>query len=258
VLIPAANDGLLLWESLRRCPEGLVAALVDSESAKEALLKFAAILDETDKPLVAVFPEGRIPTPEEAEEVFSCPVFDHILAREPFRRKWEEGTLRAFATSSKSLLAPKGNIVILQSLPKMGERISRIIREECGASANLAEELAVAEEVFFEKPSKNSVECNSKESPSNWKIDSSTLEKCLKEQGFLTEIKTIDCQEERLLTKGDLENWFDSERSPWGLSISHSIGEKSFMAIRTLLDERISRGPLRWKWKSLLLKGIKP
>ena len=248
VLIPSANDGLLLWESLRRCPEGLAAALVDSASAREALLKFAAILEETEKPLVAVFSEGKIPSPEEAEEAFSCPVFDHILAREPFRRKWEEGTLRAFAAASKLLIAPKGDIVILQSLPKMGERISRIIREECGSSSGLAEELADAEEVFFER---------SDQSPSNWKIDSSTLENCFKEQGFLTEIKTIDCQEERLLTKGDLDLWFDSEHSPWGLSISRSLGEKSFQMIRTLLDERISKGPIRWKWKSLLLKGIK-
>jgi putative ATPase len=256
VLISAANDGLLLWESLRRCPEGLAAALVDSESAREALLKFAAILDETDKPLVAVFPEGKIPSPKEAEEAFSCPVFDHILAREPFRRKWEEGTLRAFAAASKLLLAPKGNIVILQSLPKMGERISRIIKEECDSSFGLAEELAAAEEVFFANSFENSMDSNSKESPSNWKIDSSTLENCFKEQVFFTEIKIIDCQEERLLTKGDLDLWFDSERSPWGLSISRGIGEKSFLAIRTLLDERISKGPIRWKWKSLLLKGI--
>jgi putative ATPase len=249
VLVPAANDGLLLWESLRRCPEGLAAALVDSASAREALLKFAAVLEETDKPLVAVFPEGKIPSPEEAEEAFSCPIFDHILAREPFRRKWEERTLMPFASASKLLLAPKGNIVILQSLPKMGERISRIIQEECGAASGLAKELAAAEEIFFEK---------SDEGPSNWKIDSSTLENCFKEQGFLTETKTIDCQEERLLTKGDLDGWFDSERSPWGLSISRSMGEKSFLAIRTLLDERISRGPLRWKWKSLLLKANNP
>ncbi|MDR1057920.1 MAG: AAA family ATPase, partial [Treponema sp.] len=41
ILIPAANDGLLLWESLRRAPEGLSAALVDSEAAKEALLRYA-------------------------------------------------------------------------------------------------------------------------------------------------------------------------------------------------------------------------
>jgi putative ATPase len=250
VLVAAANDGLLLWESLRHCPEGLAAALVDSAQAKEALLKFAAILEETDKPLVAFFPEGKIPSPKEAEEVFSCPVFDHIVAREPFKRKWEVSSFAAFAAAAKLLLSPKGNIVVLQSLPKMGERISRIIREECGADSGLTESLAAAEEVFFE----NSFE-NSMESPSNWKIDSSALENCFKEQGFLTESQTLDCQEERLLTKGDLDAWFDTERSSWGMSISRSLGEKSFLSVRTLLDERISRGPVRWKWKSVLLKG---
>jgi len=251
VLVAAANDGLLLWESLRRCPEGLAAAIVDSASAKEALLKFAAILEETDKPLVEIFPEGKIPSPKESEEAFSCPVFDHILAREPFRRKWEEVALAAFAAAAKLLLSPNGDLVILQSLPKMGERISRIILEECGAAPSLADDLATAEEVFFENSIKNSIG-----NPSNWKIDSSTLENSFKEQGFLTVSRTIDCQEERLLTKGDLDAWFDTERSPWGLSISRSIGEKSFLLVRTLLDERISRGPVCWKWKSLLLKGI--
>ena len=253
VLVAAANDGLLLWESLRRCPEGLAAALVDSVSAKEALQKFAAILDETDKPMVAFFPEGKIPSPKEADEAFSCSVFDHILAREPFRRKWEESSFAAFAAAAKLLLSPAGDIVILQSLPKMGERISRIIREECGAAPGLADGMAAAEEVFFE----NSI-INSIESPTNWKIDSSALENFFKEQGFLTESKIIDCQEERLLTKGDLDAWFDMERSPWGLSISHSLGEKAFLSVRTLLDERVSRGPVCWKWKSLLLKGRNP
>jgi len=49
VLIPFANDGLLLWERLRRCPEGLTAALVNSEAAREALLRYTAVLDETEK-----------------------------------------------------------------------------------------------------------------------------------------------------------------------------------------------------------------
>ena len=86
VLVAAANDGVLLWESLRRVPEGLAAALVDSESAREALCRFSVTLDESETPLVAVSSGGLLPSPEEAEEYFSCQVFDHIVAREPWRR----------------------------------------------------------------------------------------------------------------------------------------------------------------------------
>jgi hypothetical protein len=136
----------------------------------------------------------------------------------------------------------------------MGERISRILRDECGASSALTEELAeltvllsAAEEEFFEGGS---------ESHENWKIDIETVENCFKEEGFHTEIKTLEYQEERLITKRDLENWFDAERSSWGSFISNRLGEKSFMTLRSLLAERISRGPLPWKWKSLLLKAM--
>jgi putative ATPase len=39
-LIPGGNDGLLVWESLRRSPEGLTGVLTDSETAKEALMRY--------------------------------------------------------------------------------------------------------------------------------------------------------------------------------------------------------------------------
>ncbi|MDR2553458.1 MAG: AAA family ATPase, partial [Treponema sp.] len=42
ILIPQAGDGLLLWEALRRVPEGLAAALLPGQSAKEALERFAS------------------------------------------------------------------------------------------------------------------------------------------------------------------------------------------------------------------------
>ena len=246
VLIFAGNDGLLLWESLRRCPEGLSAAMVDSVSARDALLRFASVLDETDKPLVGVFPEGRFPSPKEAMEAFSSPIFDHILSREPLRRKWETGKFREFAASARQLLSPDGNIIILQSLPRLGERLSRIIREECGASPEVAGELKAAEEAFFEGGNES------------WKIDSAAMENCFKELGLTVEAKTLDYEEERLLTNRDLETWFDSERSPWGSFIKASLGEKSFFLVKALLEERTRKGPLSWKWKSLLLKGELP
>ncbi|MDR1618190.1 MAG: AAA family ATPase, partial [Treponema sp.] len=68
-LIAAANDGLLLWECLRRSPEGLCAALVDSGAARDALLRYAKTLDETEQPLLAI--SGELPSPAQAEAWFS-------------------------------------------------------------------------------------------------------------------------------------------------------------------------------------------
>jgi putative ATPase len=254
VLIPAANDGLLLWESLRRCPEGLAAALVDSESTREALLKFAAILEETDKPLVAVFPDGRIPSSKEAEEDFSCPVFDHILAREPFRQTGPEA-FDSFAVRAFNILAPEGDVSILQSPPRLGERISRILREECGASPALAERLAAAEDDFFDSTFTPALPGESAVKSARWNWEAGTLEKSFSSAGFNVHLTVIEQCEERLISEKDLSLWFDAEKSSWGAFINRALGENDFSAIRGLLGNRIAEGPLKWKWKSLLLSG---
>jgi putative ATPase len=281
ILIAAANDGLLLWECLRRCPEGLTAALTDTASARDALIRFAeaSALDESEKPLIAVFADNALPSPEEAEAAFDCPVFDHILVRElDLRRKSGRKStgknpaelFSAFAASAKRLLAPDGKVVILQSPPRMGERLSRILKEgsgewgkgsreqraenrEQGAEANgmaanascvladLADKLAAAEEAFFAVPA-------------YWTWDKETLELAFREQGFCIETKVIEREEERLLTARDLDNWFD-EKGSWGSFIFQHIGDESFRAVRSFFEERITRGPILWKWRSLLVKA---
>jgi putative ATPase len=260
VLIAAANDGLLLWESLRRAPEGLAAAVVDSADARNALLRFSAAFDSgkiglspEEQPLIAVS-GALLPAPEEAEEAFSCRVFDHILAREPWRRSGAVSgaasgvgpeAFAAFAESAALLLAPGGDIVVLQSPPRLGERVSRILREECGASPPLAQKLSRAEEGFFGKTA------------GRWAWDAETLEEGFSRAGFSVSITVADQQEERLISVKDMSLWFDPAKSSWGASIAGALGEKDFSEIRALMEARVREGPLLWKWKSLLLKGTK-
>jgi putative ATPase len=257
ILIPAANDGLLLWESLRRVPEGLAAALVDSEAAREALLRFSSVLEETEKPCIALS-GGPLPSPAGAEEFFGTPVFDHILAREPWRRFTaalpgpQSGVFGAFAEAARLLLSPGGDIVILQSPPRLGERISRILREECGAPA--VERLSRAEEDFFG----GAAALKGEKDPSRWTWDSSVLEESFKGAGFRVELKVLEQKEERLLSARDTALWFDAERSSWGAFVAEAVGETEFLHLRQTLEERIKQGPLEWKWKSLLLRAFLP
>ncbi|MDR3167914.1 MAG: AAA family ATPase [Treponema sp.] len=278
VLIPAANDGLLLWESLRRTPEGLTAALVDQNPAKEALLRYAASLDEPEQPLIAVFPRGKLPAPGEAETLFSSPVFDHILTREPWRRGFGGPPLRggedkknteltelspaeafrAFAENARSLLVPGGDVIILQSPPRQGERLSRILAEECRAEPALAARLKEGEEAFFSGafPSPKRGKGYTKAAANRWTWDGETLERAFQEAGFCTTLSLLEQQEERLLTERDMNPWFDTERSSWGGFISQYMGEGDFRAVQDLLFSRIKEGPVLWKWRSLLLKGV--
>ena len=250
ILVAGANDGLLLWESLRRVSEGFAAALVDNDEAKEALLRFSsASLDQSEAPVIAVTPGGLLPSDKEAEEFFSCGVFDHIIGRELWRRSGSgQEAFESFAEAAGRLLAPDGDISIIQSPPRMGERVSRILKDECQAPPSLPEKLLKAEDDFFNSGKEDA-------SAARWSWDEDTLKKSFNRADMAVEIKTIDQQEERLITVKDLSLWFDRERSSWGAFIAAALGEKDFSEIRSLMEIRIKEGPVIWKWKSLLLYG---
>jgi len=247
ILIPLAGDGLLLWESLRRCPEGLSAALVGSEAAREALLRYAAALDQTDQPEIAVLEDGLLPSPQQAGEWFSSPQFDCILLREPWRKGFaQEAYTAAFsrlASAAQALLAPGGCLVMLCSPPVLGQRISRILQDECQGTphpnSQLAEKLKQAEDAFFSQAD-------------SWNWDAAALSSAFESRGFKLKIQTIDQQEERLIGAKDIDAWFDREKSRWGIFMGKTLETDDFAQIEAALRQRVQTGPLLWKWKSLL------
>jgi len=252
VLVPLAADGLLLWESLRRCPEGLSAALVANDSAREALLRYAAVLDEIEQPEIAVLGSGLLPSPQQAAEWFDTSLFDLILLREPWRRGFS-GTQNAqnpetefanLAESAKALLAPKGRLVLLCSPPVTGQRISQLITDECEGDKPLAEKLKEAEDAFF---SRQQGRLNA------WNWDAANVSSAFESRGFEVKIGFLEQKEERLISPKDIQAWFDKENSRWGVFMGKALAPDEFSRAEELLAKRIQAGPLPWKWKSLLL-----
>jgi putative ATPase len=248
VLVANADDGLLLWEALRRAPEGLSAACVRDEAAKSALLGYASTLDETERPLIRA---GGLPAPDEAEAAFSCKQFDYILTREPWRRTGGGAAVFAgFAQKCRALLAPTGVVAALQSPPALGGKIASILgakefEPDAPEQAYLVEKLAEAERFFF----------TAEENKPELLWNAQTLETAFMEAGFSVTITQIDQKEERILTERDMSAWFNKERSSWGAFIAQTLGDEAFFTIKTMLSEQIKRGPVEWNWKSLLLKA---
>ncbi|MDR1857966.1 MAG: AAA family ATPase [Treponema sp.] len=248
ILIPLAGDGLLLWESLRRCPEGLSAALVGSEAAREALFRYAEALDQVEQPEIAVLENDLLPTPEQAEEWFSTPQFDRILVREPWRKGLAknaealspEAAFACLASQAKTLLSSGGSMVLLASPPPLGQRISGIVEEQCGGGQQLASKLRQAEDAFFSQPV-------------SWNWNADQLERAFESHGFGVKIETLEQKEERLVGARDVDAWFDRENSRWGAFMGKTIDPGDFSQIEDALRLRIQEGPLCWKWKSLLL-----
>ena len=238
-LILMANDGLLLWESLRKCPDGLSAALVSAIEAKEALINYSGVLNETERPLIAVSQE-IIPSSAQCDEWFSCAQFDHILLR-AVRLTAELSSLNKML---KPLLAKNGKFIILTSPPGCGERLSRIIDADC-QKPELALRLKSAEDRFF-----SSVNINS----GFWGIND--LINSFDEQEFNVIAQEIDQKEERLITDKDISLWFNTEKSRWGSFMINNLDKNDFTAIEETLRTRFNKGPILWQWKSVCLTVI--
>jgi putative ATPase len=128
----------------------------------------------------------------------------------------------------------------------MGERISRILGAENSADANeaaLIHRLAEAEEAFFA-------------GGGHWTWDAETLERSFAAAGFKTTLTVLDQSEERLITERDIATWFDPDRSSWGSFIHKTLGGEDFQSLRDMLLLKAKQGPILWKWRSLLLKGV--
>jgi putative ATPase len=251
ILIPLANDGLLLWEAFRRSPEGLVAALASTDAAREALLRYAAALDEIERPEIAVLEGEILPGADDAAEWFSAGQFEHILLREPWRRGFNgqtpEEAFSRLAADTKPLLAG-GGIVLLCSPPPLGERISRILVEECEAPPDLAAAIHRAEDEFFSIGETDGT-------AGGWTWDGGSLQTAFEEAGFSIRLELREQSEERLITERDLAAWFDREHSRWGSFISKRLAGDDFSLAVAAMRRRIQQGPLAWKWKSVLLRG---
>jgi len=242
VLIPLANDGLLLWESLRRCPEGLTSALVNNQSAKDALLQYASNLDSVEKPLVEITGD-LLPSKEQCTQWFSCSQFDHIL----IRAQRLQADASSLAQRAKSLLSKNGNLVLFFPPVRLGERLSRILSFEC-AQGDLASKLEKAELSFF-----NDFGSDKTQVSLIW--NESEIISAFEENGFSVTCRTIDQQEERLITEKDVLAWFNTEQSRWGSFMSTALSNGDFNAIEEAIRLRIAKGPILWRWKSVCLKA---
>jgi putative ATPase len=255
VLIARAEDGLLVWESFRRTPEGLTCGLVGNAAAQETLLRYAASLEGEEKPVIGVLgglPSIALPTKEEAKTLFDTGVFDHIIAREPWRgEKDPYAAFTRFAQAARELLADGGSVVTLQSPPYMGQRLSAFVGDEA-----LAARLAAAEDTFFGPVSLRAA-TEERASGTRWSWTAEDVAAAFAAAGFSAEatVTIIDHREERIIGENDLAHWFDPEKSPWGTFIRETLGAADFADVKVHIGGRAKSGPLEWRWRSVLVKA---
>jgi putative ATPase len=163
-----AASGLLTWEAVRQAPEGGVWAMTADMRAGEALRQQAGKLPELEQPVILV---GEL---HELDYLFSLRgeetvKFDRIIGRNAFSRReeWEA----AFSQLAEKLL-PDGRLVLAQTVPRLGQRLYRLVGWS-KLPKTLAAKVSKAEEAIYHDPDDPLV---------NWEADD--LAAALERAGF--------------------------------------------------------------------------
>ena len=147
----AAGSGLLVWEGVRRTPEGQVWAATHDPTHATALRQQAARLDELERPRVLEAPvaavAGAVATHDPAVR------FDRVLGRGALA---EVDDAAAFLTGLAGLLATDGAILLAENDPGRAQRLAALVdwtgAEALGALVRACEETLYAGADAWDEP----------------------------------------------------------------------------------------------------------
>ncbi|MCR5762609.1 MAG: AAA family ATPase [Treponema sp.] len=272
-LIWNADDALLIFEVIRKTPEGITCGVCRTEDGIKVLNQYASTLDEIDRPQLTVKQSGKkdFDIFRQTLNTFKDIEFDRLFFRDIFANaedimkaamafknafcgKIKEGKDIAFNEDDRlekdepPLLDKNAVIIISQRIPCHGQKISDIISSQIfehsiadSNIANLIDKLNTAEKQFFS---------NKENSLFNW--DSHTIQEIFEKENLLTIIKTNYLEEKRVITELDIEKWF-SKTSSYGMQMHTSIGEDGVKTVKDILLKEARKKLFIWRTENIFV-----
>ena len=122
LLITNPSRGFLVWEAVRRCPEGSTSVLCTNEEEKRYIDEFGEHLDLLTRPFTFIALPGQL----SSEEVTGINQFDHIVSYNPF-----SGPVQYPMGDIRQRLRTGGTFSAIQILPHRTSRLSDHILDRC-------------------------------------------------------------------------------------------------------------------------------
>ena len=138
----AAGSGLLVWEGVRRTPEGQVWAATDAPTHAAALRQQAARLDELERPVVLEAAVGGVPAAVAARD--PAVRFDRVLGRGALAEVDDPATLLA---GLAAWLTPSGAIVLAETDAARAQRLAALV--DWSDAVDLGARVAAREETLY-------------------------------------------------------------------------------------------------------------
>ena len=232
-----ASTGLLTWEAVRRVPEGGVTALAYSEKDRSALVEQSEMLDELIRPVVVNEPEwpvtlkGYTTNKSPAKAVLPAAVFDGIIGRNALMALPDK---QVAVERMHKLLAPLGRIVIAESVPARGQRLSHLLNS-AQIDSCLYQQLSEAEEILYSDPGDSMV---------NWDI--SDLQQYFSLAKLNCEIETVTFQTQVVIAPILLERWLGSTGKYHQLMVAQGLNLKEIKRIRQHFTHQLANQTVTW------------
>ncbi len=268
ILVVPADDGILLWEALRRVPEGGVTGMVRSTEKLDVLRHYAEQLEQVEQPLL--FQESSI-HPEKSDKIASSPKAEHPNntggspdaeksgkpARPPTPNspthpaapdQFEYIIGRNYTSRTKNkfdylrplyqLCAPGGTLLLAEAVPVRAQRLSELLEQAKQAKKPIDPELHqvlldIEEQLYGARRGELLA----------W--DLPDLEKGAREAGFKNiTLETEEIKEQRSIRAADIQRWLAPGDSPETLgaylhkNYSSETAEKLIRALEHSLSER--------------------
>ncbi len=254
VLVVNADDMLLLFEVLRKTPEGATCGLCRTQKGLEVIQQYGSTLGQMEKPLLKAMQSDSL---RENIAQFEDMLFDRIYLRDSIASVSQAEELAhnlmdcftgiknphrdiAFSEEEKlnkdspQLFADEAAVVLSQRIPCHGQRIAEFVTEH-------SHELLEAEEKFF-----------SDGTNPLFAWDASTLQKIFETKGLAVTVDTFTLTEQRRIGESDIDKWF-SENSAYGSAIQNSLGKEKTESIKKQLKDDAAKKTFTWKTENALL-----
>lgn len=249
-LVLGADDGLFVWETLRRCPEGFSGGLCKTSRGMEILTQYASTLAEIDRPVIGTkFSD------------FGDVTFDFVFAKDPFSSKdsmiqfletWKNRIVdgAAFVSDEKQSETEKlpsfaENCILCfaQKIPQHSAHLGSSLlhhleKTQLHSDEKLKDALAAfssAETDFFSQ----------KEHPLfGW--NEQTVLEAAKSLGFDASSFSKTIVSKRLFSQDDVALWF-SEKSEYGRFLKQQLEALVYKAVQEFAETTAARRiPLEW------------
>lgn len=253
-LIVGTDDGLLLYDIMRKSPEGITCGLCRKQESINILSQYASTLDDLDKPHLALLPQGNIFENENlvnAAKLFDTS-FDRIFFRDAFASLTDiknaiDVTNQLF---KNEILDKDAKLIFSQRIPSHGQKISQLIKEQIldekileknPQIKNILNKFEDFEKEFF-SDSKNPL----------FSFTTKTIQDNFENEKYFVSTKKILLTEKRRLNQDEISKWF-SKTSTYGNALKAKLNEEEIFVLIKLLDENCKKQLFNWSYENAFI-----